>query len=73
MSGHPFWIDTHCHLDAPEFAGSLDNVIRAAADQNVKAILLPAVKVADCSHVKELAHQYGQEIPGLVYTLGIHR
>lgn len=66
------WIDTHCHLDAPEFADSLPNVIRAAKENNVKAILLPAVKAADCLHVKEMAHQYSQEIPGLVYTLGIH-
>ncbi len=66
------WIDTHCHLDAPEFADSLDAVIQRAAEKNVKAILLPAVKVSDCSHVKELAHQYSQQIPGLVYTLGIH-
>ncbi|WP_068322456.1 TatD family hydrolase [Polynucleobacter yangtzensis] len=66
------WIDTHCHLDAPEFADSLSAVIHAAQEKNVKAILLPAVKVADCAHVKELAHQYSEEIPGLVYTLGIH-
>ena len=66
------WIDTHCHLDAPEFTDSLPVIIRAAQEKNVKAILLPAVKAADCSHVKELAHQYSQEIPGLVYTLGIH-
>jgi len=72
MSGHPMWIDTHCHLDAPEFADSLDAIIQRAADKNVKAILLPAVKAADCLHVKELAHQYSQQIPGLVYTLGIH-
>ncbi len=65
-------IDTHCHLDAPEFTDSLPVIIRAAQEKNVKAILLPAVKVADCYHVKELAHQYSQEIPGLVYTLGIH-
>ena len=66
------WIDTHCHLDAPEFADSLDTVIQAATEKNVKAILLPAVKVADCTNVRELVHQYSQEIPGLVYTLGIH-
>lgn len=66
------WIDTHCHLDAPEFADSLPAVIHAAQEKNVKAILLPAVKVADCAHIKELAHQYSQEITGLVYTLGIH-
>jgi TatD DNase family protein len=66
------WIDTHCHLDAPEFADILPVIIREAKEKNVKAILLPAVKAADCNHVKELAHQYSQEIPGLVYTLGIH-
>ena len=66
------WIDTHCHLDAPEFANSLDVVIQRAADKDVKAILLPAVKVADFTSVKALTHQYSQKIPGLVYTLGIH-
>ena len=66
------WIDTHCHLDAPEFTDSLPAVIHAAQEKNVKAILLPAVKAADFGHVKELAHQYSQGIPGLVYTLGVH-
>ena len=66
------WIDTHCHLDAPEFADSLDAVIEAAAKKDVQAILLPAVRAADFSHVKNLVHQYSQQIPGLVYTLGIH-
>ncbi len=66
------WIDTHCHLDAPEFAKNLPSVIQAAASKNVKAILLPAVKATDFPNVRQLAHQYGVEIPGLVYTLGIH-
>jgi len=66
------WIDTHCHLDAPEFASSLPAILSAAKEQNVQAILLPAVKAADCRSVKELATQYANEIPGLVYTLGIH-
>ena len=66
------WIDTHCHLDAPEFSASLDAVIQRAVDKNVKAILLPAVKAADCESVKALTHQYSKKIPGLVYTLGIH-
>jgi len=72
MSERPMWIDTHCHLDAPEFKGSLPAVIEAAAKENVKAILLPAVKAGDFAHVRGLAHQYGNEIPGLVYTLGLH-
>jgi TatD DNase family protein len=66
------WIDTHCHLDAPEFTNSLDAVIRGAAENKVKAILLPAVKAADYASVKELTHRYSSPIPGLVYTLGIH-
>lgn len=66
------WIDTHCHLDASEFADSLDAVIQAAAKKDVQAILLPAVRAADFSNVKNLARQYSQQIPGLVYTLGIH-
>ena len=66
------WIDTHCHLDAPEFARTLPQVIEAALKKNVQAILLPAVKAGDCQQVRELATQYGQQIPGLVYTLGIH-
>ena len=66
------WIDTHCHLDAPEFADSLDAVIQTASKKDVQAILLPAVRAADFSNVKNLANQYGQKIPGLVYTLGIH-
>lgn len=66
------WIDTHCHLDAPEFSNSLDAVIQAASSKDVQAILLPAVRAVDFSNVKNLAHQYSQQIPGLVYTLGIH-
>jgi TatD DNase family protein len=66
------WIDTHCHLDAPEFERTLLEVIQSAAEKNVQAILLPAVKVGDCQHVRELAKEYSQLIPGLVYTLGIH-
>ena len=66
------WIDTHCHLDAPEFAQTLPNIISAALNQNVQAILLPTVKAADCQSVKELVSQYSSQLPGLVYTLGIH-
>ena len=69
---HPIWIDTHCHVDAPEFAANLPAVIDAALQNNVQAILLPAVRAADCQQVRVMANQYGPQIPGLVYTLGIH-
>jgi TatD DNase family protein len=66
------WIDTHCHLDAPEFSSSLALIISAAREKDVRAILLPAVKAADTQNVQSLVSQYSNEIPGLVYTLGIH-
>ena len=31
MSKTPMWIDTHCHLDAPEFERTLLEVIQSAA------------------------------------------
>ncbi len=72
MSQHPSWVDTHCHLDAPEFERNLSQALDSAAQNGVKAILLPTVKASDCDHVRVLASQYAETIPGLVYTLGIH-
>jgi TatD DNase family protein len=66
------WVDTHCHLDAPEFDGTLPEIISSAVDKGVKAILLPTVQASDWEQAKYLANQYGNQIPGLVYTLGIH-
>ena len=68
----PIWIDTHCHLDAPEFASNLSAVIEAAIANNVQAVLVPTVKAADCPLVKALVNQFGSQLSGLAYTLGIH-
>ncbi len=66
------WVDTHCHLDAPEFQDTLVQVVARAKSSDVKALLLPAVQISDWEQAKKLAHQYSPQIPGLVYTLGIH-
>ena len=66
------WVDTHCHLDAPEFLDTLPEIVSSAANKGVKAILLPTVQVSDWEQAKNLANQYDNQIPGLVYTLGIH-
>jgi TatD DNase family protein len=66
------WLDTHCHLDAPEFASHLGGVIEAAVKNQVQGILLPAVKASDAANIRTLVAQYAQIMPGLVYTLGIH-
>lgn len=66
------WLDTHCHLDAPEFLADLGQIVENAQVAGVQGILLPAVRAHDFVAVRELVHAYKDRIPYLVYTLGIH-
>ena len=61
------WIDTHCHLDAPEFDPDRDDVVTRARRSGVGMMVLPAVQAADFAAVRALAHR----IDG-AYALGIH-
>lgn len=66
------WVDTHCHLDAPEFQETLALVVDRAKSSDVRALLLPTVQSSDWEQAKKLSYQYSSQIPGLVYILGIH-
>lgn len=61
------WIDSHCHLDAPEFDADRAAVVARARAAGVATMVLPAVAVAHFDTVRRLAHEHG-----LVYALGIH-
>jgi TatD DNase family protein len=64
------WIDTHCHLDAPEFGPTLKDrlAVRArAAQQGVALCVCPAVQLADFAALQSLAQASGDG-----YALGIH-
>lgn len=61
------WIDTHCHLDAPEFDADRDAVVARARAAGVAQLVLPAVEVAHFAAVRALAHAHG-----FAYALGIH-
>ncbi|MBS0500262.1 MAG: TatD family hydrolase [Burkholderiaceae bacterium] len=61
------WIDTHCHLDAPEFAPDARAVRARAAHQNVALCVIPAVEAPAFEGARALAHQLGD-----AYALGIH-
>ena len=61
------WIDSHCHLDAPEFAADRDAVRAAARVAGVATCVIPAVEASNFDTVRLLAHQHGD-----VYALGIH-
>ena len=61
------WIDSHCHLDAPEFNADRAAVVDRARAAGVAQLVLPAVEVANFAAVRSLAHDHG-----LAYALGIH-
>ena len=61
------WIDTHCHLDAPEFDADRAAVAARARAAGVSRIVVPAVAVEHFERVRRLAHEQG-----LAYALGIH-
>jgi TatD DNase family protein len=61
------WIDTHCHLDAFEFAGDTSGVRSSAAAAGVQHCVIPAVEVGNMDTVRTLAHAGGDS-----YCLGIH-
>ncbi len=61
------WIDTHCHLDAPEFLGLTLAVRERARAAGVGLCILPAVQSKDFEQVRVLAHS-GRD----AYALGIH-
>ena len=61
------WIDTHCHLDAAEFAEDVTAVRARAAQAQVALCVIPAVEVAAFDGARALAHRLGD-----AYALGIH-
>ena len=61
------WIDTHCHLDAPEFADRVAQVRARARARGVAHCVIPAVCVDHFDAVRALAHAGGDS-----YALGIH-
>lgn len=60
--------DTHCHLDAAEFDQDREQVISRAQAAGVRALVIPAVEVANFERVRLLAHSFAQGF----YALGIH-
>lgn len=64
---HLTWIDTHCHLDAPEFDPDRRAVRARARDAGVELLILPAVHSPSLAAVQALARQEGD-----AYALGLH-
>lgn len=63
----PSFVDTHCHLDAPEFGGETAAMRVRATLAGVTMCVIPAVAASNFATVRELAHAQGD-----AYGLGIH-
>ncbi|MCF8209709.1 MAG: TatD family hydrolase [Rhodoferax sp.] len=61
------WIDTHCHLDAPEFAHDRSLLRESARQLGVAHCIIPAVAAANFDTVRLLAHAERDS-----YCLGLH-
>ena len=61
------WIDTHCHLDAPELHAHLPAARQLARARGVQRCVIPAVQVSHFDAAIALAHTLGD-----AYALGIH-
>lgn len=61
------WVDTHCHLDAPEFDADRDEVIARAQAARVRLQVVPAVMPSTFEAAREAAHRCQG-----AYALGTH-
>ena len=61
-------IDTHCHLDAPEFSGDRDEVVQSARAAGVSAFIVPAVAPGNFPAVRECCTRY----PACYPAYGMH-
>ena len=61
-------IDSHCHLDFPEFAPELDAVVARARDAGVGVCLTIGTTLKGFSRVREIAEHF----PDVYCSVGIH-
>lgn len=61
-------VDSHCHLDFPDFEGELDAVVRRAGEAGVGAMLTICTHVSRFPQVRAVAERF----PNVYCTVGIH-
>jgi TatD DNase family protein len=61
-------VDTHCHLHSPDFDEDLDQILRRAHSAGVQRIVVPAIDIASCHKVIEMAAKYDQ----IFAAVGVH-
>jgi len=66
------WIDSHCHLDAPEFDTDRGAVWQQARAAGVRQALIPSVNLAGCDTVAACCARYSDATAHLFPAWGIH-
>ena len=61
-------IETHAHLDFPDFANDLDEVLRRAADAGVARIITIGTSIESSRRAVDLAEKY----PAIYAAIGVH-
>jgi TatD DNase family protein len=61
-------VDSHCHLDFPDFQGELDAVVQRAGEAGVGAMLTICTHVSRFGQVRAVAERF----PNVYCTVGIH-
>ena len=61
-------IDSHCHLDFPDYRQDLHHVVARARQAGVGCMLTISTHVSTCAHVLTIAEQYDE----IYCTVGIH-
>jgi TatD DNase family protein len=64
----PQIVDSHCHLDFPDFENELDDVVARASDAGVGMMVSIGTKLRDFDKVLKVAETYDN----IVCTVGIH-
>ena len=68
IAEHPSFVDSHCHLDSPQFAADLDLVVQRAKAAGTALMICPGTNLGSSRDVLALAAQY----PGVYAAVGVH-
>jgi TatD DNase family protein len=64
----PALVDSHCHLDFPDFAGELDAVVARATEAGVTRMVTICTRLRQADQVRAIAEAH----PGVFWAVGTH-
>ena len=68
LSETPLLVDSHCHLDFPDFDGELDDVVSRAHEAGIGHMLTICTRVTQFDAVRAIAEKYDN----VFCTVGVH-